>query len=258
MFRVFSDPRFLSIYSAVLTAVFVVTSAVNFWHSSRDTSAAERQRIDFDQLTVHRINIVEPNGTPRLVISDKVEFPGGFYMGKEFSRSERAEAGILFMNDEGTENGGLLLGGFKDEEGAVHSSGHLSFDAYEQDQTMSLDSSQDGSRRYTAYQINDSVGDTLFTPQVIEAYAAVRAMPEGPEKQKARATLKAKYPFGLPERAALVRDVDNSVMLRLRDPEGRIRILVRVAPDGVPSMEFLDSLGRVTHHWPENPTASNK
>jgi hypothetical protein len=34
--------------------------------------------VDFDELTVHRINIIEPDGTPRLIISDKAEFAGEF------------------------------------------------------------------------------------------------------------------------------------------------------------------------------------
>jgi hypothetical protein len=252
MAKFFSHPRFLPIYSAALTAVLVATTAVNLCHAPRNVSASEQRRLELDQLTVHRIDIVEPDGTPRLVISDKAKFPGGFYMGKEFARAERSEAGMLFMNDEGTENGGMLLSGYKDSKGEFHSSGHLSFDAYEQDQTMSLDSSQDGDQRYTAYQINDSVGNTLFTPQVIDAYSALRAMPEGPAKLKARADLKARYPYRLPERAALVRDVDNSASLRLRDPDGRTRILLRVAPDGTPSMQFLDASGKVTREWPES------
>ncbi|MGA8672757.1 MAG: hypothetical protein WB679_22970 [Terracidiphilus sp.] len=256
MSKFLSHPLFLRIYSGALTAVFTATTALNLWNVPHSVSGAEQHHVDFDQLSIHRINIVEPDGTPRLVISDKAEFPGGFYMGKEFSRADRADAGMLFMNDEGTENGGMLLGGYKDGKGEIHSMGHLSFDAYEQDQTMSLDSSQDGSQHYTAYQINDSVGDTLFTPQVLDSYATVRAMPDGPEKQKARAALKARYPYRLPERAALVRDVDNSVMLRMRDPDGHTRIMLRVAPDGTPTMQFLDASGKVTQQWPEKQAPS--
>lgn len=67
MFRLFSHPRFLAVYSGVLTIVFVATTALNLWHGPRRISAAEQHDFhhpDFDQLTVHRINIVEPDGTP--------------------------------------------------------------------------------------------------------------------------------------------------------------------------------------------------
>jgi hypothetical protein len=253
MAKFFSHPRFLPIYSATLTAVFAASTALNLWQAPHGVSGAEQRHIDFDQLTVHRINIVEPDGTPRIVISDKAEFPGGFFTGKEFARVDRAEAGMLFMNDEGTENGGMLFGGYRDANGKLHSSGHLSFDGYEQDQTMSLDADQDGDERATSYQINDNIGDTLFTSEWFAAFTALRAMPDGPQKQKAVADFRAKHPYALRQRAALGRDPDKSAVLRLRDPEGNIRILLRVAADGTPSMQFLDKTGKVTDQWPENP-----
>lgn len=259
MFRLFSHPRFLAVYSGVLTVAFVATTAVNLWQAR--VAAAEQHDFrhpDFDQLTVHRINIVEPDGTPRLVISDKAELPGGFFKGKEFARADRSGAGMLFMNDEGTENGGLMFGGERSPDGQFHSSGHLSFDEYEQDQTMSLDTSQDGQDRESAYQINDNATSTLFTPEVLGAFSAVKALPEGPAKQQAWKDLLAKYPVRLPQRALLGRLQDKSAVLLLRDPEGHIRIRLRVAADGTPSMQFLDASGKVTHEWPDAPTPQTK
>jgi hypothetical protein len=257
MLRLFSNPRFLGVYSGLLTAVFLLAVTLDISNGSfalRRVLGAQHHDFphpDFDQITVHRINIVEPDGTPRLIISDKAEFPGGFFKGKEFTRADRSEAGMLFENDEGTENGGMLFGGYKSSDGKFHSSGHLSFDEYEQDQTLSMDMNQDGDILETGYQINDNVGDTLFTPDVLSAFNAVHAMPEGPEKQKARAALMAKYPLRLAHRASLERDADGSAALRLCDPEGHARILLRVAADGTPTMQFIDAAGKVRHQWPE-------
>jgi hypothetical protein len=78
-------------------------------------------------------------------------------------------------------------------------------------------------------------------------------MPEGPEKQKAMATVMGKYPMKLHARASIERDPDKSAVLRLRDPEGRTRILLRVAADGMPSMQFFDASGKISHHWPDTP-----
>jgi hypothetical protein len=261
MGRLFSHPRFLAVYSAVLTLLFAVTTAINFghmWLKPTHVSGAEQDahHVDFDKITVHRINIVEPDGTPRLIISDKAEFPGEFYKGKEITREDRRAAGMLFNNDEGTENGGMLFGGYRSADGKLHSSGHLSFDEYEQDQTLSMDTNQDGDTHETAYQINDNVGDTLLTPDVLAAFSRVHAMPEGAEKEKARAALRAKYPLGLPARASLERDADKSAVLRLRDPGGHTRILLRVAADGTPTMQFFDAAGKVTHQWPETSIPS--
>jgi len=251
MLKLLSNPRFLALYSGTLTLVFVATTALNLWRGPSRVSGAEQHHLDFDQLTVHRINIVEPDGTTRLVISNKAEFPGGFFKGKEFSRADRSGAGMLFMNDEGTENGGMMWDGQCTPDGKLQSSGHLSFDGYEQDQSMSIDAYQDGDDRATAYQINDNIGDTLFTPEVLAGFGAIHSMPDGPAKQKALADFKTKYPYALRKRAALGREPDKSAVLRLCDPTGKTRILLRVSADGTPSMQFLDATGKVTNQWPQ-------
>ena len=251
----FSSPYFLRIYSGVLTFTFALTVGLGLVRGDfalHGVSAAARQGIrqaNFDQITVHRIDVVEPDGTPRLILSDEAEFPGEFYRGREISRPDRRDsAGMLFLNDEGTENGGMLFGGYKSKDGAVHSFGHLSFDEYEQDQTLSQDTNQDGLERASSYQINDN-NVTLLTPEVLSAYNKARSMPEGSEREKALAAVMTKYPLKVRPRASIERDPDKSAVLRLRDPEGRTRILLRVAPDGTPTMEFLDASGKSSRPW---------
>jgi hypothetical protein len=261
MTKLLSSPRFLAAYSGVLTVTFILTVALGLSRgdfSPGRVSAAEQanaqghlQNAEFDTVTVHRINIVEPDGTPRLIIADKAEFPGEPFKGKEMARPDRSEsAGMLFMNDEGTENGGLIFSGYRSSDGKFYSSGHLSFDEYEQDQTLSLDTGQEGDDRETSYQINDN-GATLFTPDVIAAIQKIRAMPDGPEKDKARADFAAKHSLRLRPRASLERDADKSSALRLRDPQGHTRILLHVAADGTPTMQFLDAAGKVIRQWPD-------
>ena len=252
MRRIFSSPKFLPVYSGVLTLMFVLAVAMDVWHGdfSAHVQAAEQgHSLTLDQLTVHRINVVEPDGITRLVISDKAEFPGGFYKGREFTRGDRSGAGMLFMNDEGTENGGMMWGGDREKDGTMESSGHLSFDGYEQDQMMALDSDQEGSKSATVYQINDNEGSTLFTPEVIDAMTRVQMMPPGPARQKAMQELRAKYPYKLKARAQLAREMDGSSTLRLRDADGRTRILLQVTAEGTPTIEFLDAQGKATQVW---------
>lgn len=58
--------------------------------------------------------------------------------GKE-QPSARPGAGILFYNDEGTENGGLIFGGHKNAQGEiVDSGGSLTFDKYGASQIVQL------------------------------------------------------------------------------------------------------------------------
>jgi hypothetical protein len=250
MSRLLSNPKFLAVYSGILTIVFALTVILGV------TRGAFSRDADFDQITVHRINIVEPGGTPRLILSDKAEFPGSFYRGKEMNRPDRKDsAGMLFINDEGTENGGLLIGGYKGKEGKAHSWGHLSFDEYEQDQTLALDTMQDGDDRQAYYAISDN-GAGLLTPEAMDAFESARKLPaDTPQERTARRqaldSVIAKYGLRGYPRADLGREPDKSVALRLKDAAGHDRIILRVAPDGSPSMEFLDAAGHVNHRWPE-------
>jgi hypothetical protein len=49
---------------------------------------------------------------------------------------------------------------------------------------------------------------------------------------------------------SVTRTKQQAAALRLRDPEGRTRILLRVGADGTPAMQFLDASGKITHEWP--------
>jgi hypothetical protein len=258
--RLIAHPRFLTVYSGVLTVVFAATVGLGIENgvSILHPVHAERtpRNATFDEITVQRINIVEPDGTTRLVIADKGRFPGSFFKGKEGPRADRTgEAGMLFMNDEGTENGGLIFGGYQRADGIPHSWGHLSFDEYEQDQTMSVDTGQDGAEHHAAVEISDN-GSGLITPEVLEAFAKAKTMPgntpaQVAAKKKALAELMVKYPIVLHPRAYLGRDADKGSSLRLADAQGKNRIILRVGADGTPEMEFLDALGNVTARWPK-------
>jgi hypothetical protein len=94
-----SGQRLLMIYSGVLTLVFAGTVLMGATSNARHAT--------FDEITVHRINVVEPDGTLRMVISDRARFPGAIFHGKEY-KHPRPAAGMLFFNDEGTEDGGLV------------------------------------------------------------------------------------------------------------------------------------------------------
>lgn len=237
MGKIFGHQKFLAIYSFVLTLAFA--SVVLLGARKPEPSAR------FDQITVHRINVVEPDGTTRLVISDKAEFPGAYYLGKEYPRTDRDAAGMLFNDEEGTENGGLIFGGQKDKGGVPHSFGHLSFDEYQRDQTLVLESSSDGEERTTYYLINEDSTPWAITPEVSAEFQRMKALPPGPERTAASKALEMKYPGGIVNRGYFGRAKDKSVRLSLKDQEGRERLVARVDADGTPVLEFLDARGTV-------------
>lgn len=238
MARIFSRENFFVIYSGVLTVVLATVILVGARRPVPNAS--------FDQITVHRINIVEPDGTTRMVLSDKAEFPGAYFLGKEYPRTDRDATGMLFNDEEDTENGGLIFGGKKDTTGLTHSWGHLSFDEYQRDQTAVMESSSDGNSRNTYYVLNDDDRRYSLTPELSAEWQRVKAMSPGPERVAASKAWHAKYPGGIVNRGYFGRGRDKSVALSLKDQQGHERLVARVAPDGTPVLQFLNADGTVT------------
>src|ERR1700761_3247181 len=238
MSRFFSSQRFLAIYSGCLTIVFAVTVLAGFVRTSSGNA-------NFDQITVRRVNVVEPDGTVRLVISDKNEFPGLYLHGKEIKRADRQDsAGMLFVNDEGTEDGGLIYGASKDTYKGPSSFSHLSFDQYDQDQTLVLVASLEDGKKASGVTVND-VGAYAITPEFIADAERVKAMPSGTARAAEWAKFKRKYP-GDAERGFFGRQIDDSVGVSLRDVQGRVRASLTVKSDGEPVLQFLNAEGKVT------------
>jgi hypothetical protein len=191
----------------------------------------------FDTITVHRINVVEPDGTLRMTISDRAEFPGIIVKGKQFPHASRDDvAGMIFFNDEGTENGGLIFNG-KKVDGRVVSSGHLSFDPYEQDQVVTLEQTQDGGKSDAGL----TIADRPAAPMDFARLTKIEASPDGAVQI---AKLKAAGAFGA-SRAFLGKDEDKNSLLDLKDAQGHTRLALRVAADGAASIAFLDAAGKV-------------
>jgi hypothetical protein len=225
--KVQRELRFLKLYALGSSLLFVVLITLG--------ATRELEKKTFGEIDVQRINLVEPDGTLRMVISDKTNFPGIIFKGKEYPHPDRTSAGMLFFNDEGTENGGLIFGGMKDKDGQPHSYGHLSFDRYDQDQTMTIDANQDGGHERTGIGVSDlpdwPIND-LFTiprdqwPKYFQSH--------GPPHS----------------RIFLGRNDDKSASLTLKDTDGRPRMVLKVAADGSPVIQLLDQNGKVISELP--------
>jgi hypothetical protein len=233
-----SNPRFLTIYSGVVTMLFAITILGGFARAPRKAA--------FDEITVQRINIVEPDGTLRMVLSNKANAPGLILKGKEYPHPNRKTAGVIFFNDEGTENGGLIFGGSRDKDGKARSSGHLSFDQYDQDQVFTIDAAEENGRRRSGLGIWDR-GDYPIM-DALEMVQRVQKLPPA-EREAEVKKFRETHP-GDAQRAYLGRAADRSVGLRLMDQQGRDRVRLRVDPEGTPVLQFLDAGGKVMAQLP--------
>lgn len=234
----FTGQRFLVVYSGVLTLVFAVVLLTGF--------TAAPGKLHLKELDVQRINVVEPDGTLRMIISDKANLPGIFIKGKEYPHPDRSTAGILFLNDEGTENGGLTFGGYKDKNGKPVSYGHLSFDKYMQDQTLALDASQRGGQ----YNKGLSIVDRPDYP-ITELLPLAESLKGMKPAAREAALKKFASTHPMPVERLYLGQRKGDVGITLKDKAGHARIVLRVNPDGSPVLQFLDANGKVVSQLPE-------
>lgn len=134
--------KFLLIYSTLVSTVLLCFLLIG---------VKKPRTADLDELRVHRIDIIEPDGTLRMVLANKSRLPPVIIKGQERPEmgEPRPQAGIIFYNDEGTEIGGLIFGGRKNEKGeVVDSGGSLSFDKYGAGQIIQLAGIDDKDNRF--------------------------------------------------------------------------------------------------------------
>jgi len=224
MFKI--DPsRAIGAYAAVMTAIagYVILGA------------ATAPPAKFDTIDVRRINVREDDGTLRMIIAGRDNI-GGIVIGKnEYPHPNRTEAGMIFFNDEGAENGGLVFNG-KIVAGKPVNAGSLTFDRWHQDQTIQMTSEEDGARRHAAFIVNDRPDEPMRFDQI----GRLGTMKAGAAKD---AAVRQANMVGT-QRVYLGSAADRSAELSLRDANGRKRLVLRVEPTGAASVTFLDEKGR--------------
>ena len=224
----FDLSRAVGAYAAILTlgfAAFVLSGA------------CAPQSAHFEQIDVQRINVREPDGILRMVISNHAKFLGLIMAKAEYAHPERTQGGMLFFNDEGAENGGLIFDGGL-VNGKAMNGGSLSFDRYHQDQTPQLLSVEEGQTRFAGIYVNDQPDQ----PADFASSNRIQGMPDGPAK---KAAFQNAHLGGQIQRAYLGRAADKSSQLVLRDGKGIKRLVLNVAEGGDPVIQFLDPSGKV-------------
>jgi hypothetical protein len=236
--------RLLKGYAIVITALLGTVSLAAFRQAS--------QKQKFTEIDVERINIVEKDGKLRMVISNRDRSIGPIYKGKPFGYKGGSRPGIIFFNDEGTENGGLTFTGKREADGTYRASSGFSFDQFNQDQVVYLQYNDNNGRRNMGFTVADRI-DTDIYDLVAERDSIMKAVPEGPA-QTAALQKWAQPRNGVPivaQRVYVGRDAAKAALVNLSDRNGKPRLRLMVDSLGAPSLEFLDAAGTVTSRLPE-------
>ncbi len=211
------------------------------------TTAAFRQQPAPRQtdITVERINIVDRDGTLRMVISNKDRMHPGVMDGKVIDRP-RPYAGIIFFNDEGDEAGGITYAGQVAGSLRTASAG-LTFDQLKQDQTIGLHYGEANGQRSAALEVWDRSDKPIS--QLIEQLNAASAITDAAAREAAIAKARAAAPPA-PRRVFVGKTLERAAELSLSDANGQARLNLTVDATGNPRIEFLDAQGKVISRIP--------
>ena len=214
-------------------------------------------------LTVERLEIVEPNGNLAFVLANSqrptaATINGQVIMGGQ-EEERRGLPSIIFFDGKGDEVGGMLFGVRETPDG-YNAVRHLSFDGYEQDQTLVLSHSQDPDGSTSGLTVSDRpLGHSILDAQIQlglepgatrdELTAAIQALPEEGRDARLREL------FGV-SRLFLGSDRDGRASLVLRDGQGRPRIIIESPRQGEPSIRLLNEQGATVLRLPESESAA--
>jgi len=200
---------------------------------------------NFGEITVQRINVVDADGTLRMVLSNKDRMHPGVLDGKTIDRP-RPVAGMLFFNDGGDEVGGLTYSG-RERDGERRAASGIAFDQLKQDQIVALGYSESGGQRSAGLEVWDRSDSRLS--ELIEKLNAANRIEDAAARDAAIRAVRAAAPPA-PRRVFVGKNVDRAATVALADANGRVRLTLTVDPGGDASIAFLDEQGRTIQRLP--------
>jgi hypothetical protein len=239
------DLRLLKGYAAVVTVALAIIALAAFRQAPQKTR--------FTEIDVERINIVEPDGKLRMVLSNRPRSIGPVYKGKPFGYAGGGRPGMIFFNDEETENGGLTFSGRRLPDGRYQASSGFSFDQFDQDQVLYFQYSDQNGQRRLGFTIADRVDANVAN---IHDMVAQRDSIDRMTDSTARAEARRRWAAprnGQPlfaQRVYVGRDPAKTALVALSDPSGRPRLRLSVDSLGAAHIELLGEDGKVTARWP--------
>lgn len=228
--------RTLRIYVAVLSLV-VAGCVIALVILSRAPHGSQ-----FDELTAHRINIVEPDGHLALAISDHANQHPGAINGKDLPKRDRP-AGMIFFNTEGDECGGLVYDGTKTSASMAYS-----IDQYKNDQIMQIQYQQDSADHLTrsyGFKLWDR-SDRFTLQNELDYFDSLQRLHDTAALDAGAKSLRQKGLLGV-ERLFVGRTTDGNTGLFLRDDKGIPRLRIYVSKQNEPVIETLNEKGEVVH-----------
>ena len=234
-------------FTTAMGMIFITTSAFK-----------KKGNQKFSEIDVERINIVEKDGTVKMIITNIERFPNGIdeINGRPTNEDRKKRSGMLFFNEDGIECGGFIYDGQKKANG--HSAGlSLTYDQYDGDQVMQLitQNHQQGDKRFVssslAFNDRPSKESQLRTMEIMKELEELRQRDPDAMREKYKTYEEQGLIGGVP-RVMLGKSRSQNNGLFLFDDKGMPRAMFYVDKDNNGKLDFFDGEGNTIASFPEN------
>lgn len=211
----------------------------------------------FSEIDVERINIVEKDGTVKMIITNVDKFPNGKVKinGRPTNEDRKKRSGMLFFNEDGIECGGFIYDGQKKANN--HSSGlSLTFDQYDGDQVMQLltQDYKEGDNRFvsSALMFNDrpSKESQIRTAEIMKELEELGKKDPKAADEKYK-MYQAQGLIGGSPRVMLGKSQSENNGLFLFDNNGMPKAMFYVDKENNAKLDFFDEKGNIIASFPE-------
>jgi hypothetical protein len=232
--------------TVALGAIIAVTSAFKKSGNQR-----------FSEIDVERINIIEKDGTVKMIITNVERFPNGntIVNNRPTNETRKKRSGMLFFNENGIECGGFIYDGQKKADG--HSSGlSLTYDQYDGDQVMQLltEDYSNGNERFVSSSLvfNDRAKKETQLKSMEIAKELEELKKTNPEmvRQKYKQYVEQEL-IGSTPRVMLGKTRSENNGLFLFDDQGSPRAMFYVDKENNAKLDFFNEKGEVIASFPE-------
>jgi hypothetical protein len=229
----------LRIYNLLLTAILIAVLFLSF----KNNYGARR----FEEIDVERINIIEKDGTLKMVVTNQERQPEAITNGVKMKGRGKAP-GIILYNSVGDECGGFLFSGDSSEAGQI-----LTFDQYKQDQIMSLqynENSRNGKRQRLYGLAISNRPDTITSDQTYLKRKRIEGIKDAKLRQTELAKLDTSGIYGS-NRLFVGKAWNDNYGMYLNDDKGRKKARFFIDKSNQAKLEFYDNAGNVVSSYPK-------
>jgi hypothetical protein len=209
----------------------------------------------FGTIDVERINIVEADGTVKMIITNVEQFPNGETKINDMAtnKNRKKRSGMLYFNEDGLECGGLIYDGAKNEKG--HSSGlSLTYDRYDGDQVMQLlttDEERGDERRVSSVLMFSDRTANVSREEHDKIMAEIDSIKDKKLRRKKYREYADQGLIGGTPRIMLGKTGSQNNGLFLFGDNGKTKAMFYVDKSNNVKLEVYDDKGNVTNSWPE-------